>query len=158
MHFSTCDVCLYIASAKKNLTPWWDESFFNDLTRLRFSKVNWSQGQSLNDISSQQGVKFFLALAIYKHISQVLKCINDLRFHALTITRKVLNFFSTCIVQTYFANILLAIIHALFTLSVLFHPIIFPHIKKPLPFYHISILYYIKEKHLCSNFKLFLFL
>ena len=30
MHFSTCDVCLYIASAKKNLTPCWDEPSFND--------------------------------------------------------------------------------------------------------------------------------
>ena len=134
--FSTCNVCLYIASAKKNLTFRWDES----------------------KNSSHLSVKFFLALAMYKHTLQVLKCINDLKFHALTITRKVLNFFSTCIVQTYFANILLAIIHALFKLSVLFHPIIFPHIKKPMPFFHHSSLYYIKEKHLCSYFKLFLFL
>ena len=84
MHISTCYVCLYIASVKKNLTVCCDESSRHSITDLDLTKPKSKPFIESRVVPTENKI-FFSTCNV--HTLQVLNCINDLTSHALTITR-----------------------------------------------------------------------
>ena len=84
MHISTCYICLYIASVKKNLTVCCDGSSRHSITDLDLTKPKSKPFIESRVVPTENKI-FFSTCNV--HTLQVLNCINDLTSHALTITR-----------------------------------------------------------------------